>query len=398
MPDVDIELVVETLAYLGGMDVCIRRLKRDLESALLEPRLSSRSDKSTSVQVDGSTIRTFRENSNPDTIATLDDIWTVLEFLSAHLPRSICEPLSTKLLPSLFETLTYTWLDGTVPVQIEQMPIFQQILDRVSKLAEQIDNLNWSSTAVLKDWVQNAPRTWLSKRRETALGAARSLLFSGLRQKKTVERVETQTVSKGDVMMGGEGADEADEAWAADWEEEDTSKATEDNIAPQHTSKPATTTTNDDDDASAWDMDDDNEAETANSSAPVVFDKNGDGEDEDAADAWGWGEEEAATEEEPKPDNPKKALSAKESTPAEQPSQSGERELTLRETYTVTAVPDGILEIVMQVVSDAETLTDPRYGNLNILGTCSTLTMRLATLDRPLGQRHLRSTLCRRSY
>ncbi|KAI4733619.1 hypothetical protein E4T50_15825 [Aureobasidium sp. EXF-12298] len=362
VPAVDLTLIVDTLEYLGGLEVYIRRLKRDIEFALFNPRLSTKPGQHTVFQVTHGRISVSKATSKPDTIATLDDIWTALDFLSTNLPKSVCEPLSQKLLPSLFETLTYTWLDHTVPVQIEQMPVFQQILDRVSRFAEQIDGLNWSSTALLKDWVQNAPRTWLSKRRETALGAARSLLFSGLRDRKTVERVETQTVSKGDAIMGGTDVDEADDAWAADWDEDTQETKEVDTKQPEHV------TNDDDDDASAWDMDDDDVEVPAESAA--TKDNGENMEEDDAADAWGWGDDEQATDETLKPDSPKKTTKV---APTDQATQSGDRELTLRETYTVTAVPDGMLEIVMQVVSDAETLTDPSYSGSPIGPAASAL-------------------------
>ncbi|KAG9559003.1 hypothetical protein KCU79_g8555, partial [Aureobasidium melanogenum] len=363
VPAVDLTLIVDTLEYLGGLDIYIRRLKRDIEFALFNPRLSTKPGQHAAFEVADGRISVSKATSKPDTIATLDDIWTALDFLFTNLPKSVCEPLSQKLLPSLFETLTYTWLDQTVPVQIEQMPVFQQILDRVSRLAEQIDGLDWSSTALLKDWVQNAPRTWLSKRRETALGAARSLLFSGLRDRKTVERVETQTVSKGDAIMGGTDVDEADDAWAADWDEDTPETKEVDTKQPE-----PVTNDDDDDDASAWDMDDDDADVPVESAATKDSGENM--EEDDAADAWGWGDDEQATDEAPKPDSPKKTTKV---APTDRPTQSGDRELTLRETYTVTAVPDGMLEIVMRVVSDAETLTDPSYSGSPIGPAASAL-------------------------
>jgi centromere/kinetochore protein ZW10 len=362
LPDVDLTLIVEILEHLGGLDIYIRRLKRDIEFALFNPRLSTRPGQHNVFQVKDGSISVSSTTSKPDTIATLDDIWIALDFLSTHLPKSVCEPLSQKLLPSLFETLTFSWLDQTVPVQIEQMPVFQQILDRVTKLAEQIDSLNWSSTTLLKDWVQSAPRTWLSKRRETALGAARSLLFSGLKDRKTVERVETQTVSKGDAIMGGTDVDEADDAWAADWEEDTPATKRDDTKI----SGP-TTNDNDDDDASAWDMDVDDTDVQAKPSIPAA---SGENEEDDAADAWGWGDDEQATDGTSKPESPEKPKKAQKT---DQTTSSGDRELTLRETYTVTAVPDGMLEIVMQVVSDAETLTDPSYSGSPIGPAASAL-------------------------
>jgi centromere/kinetochore protein ZW10 len=363
LPAVDLTLVIEILEHLGGLDIYIRRLKRDIEFTLFNPRLSTKPGQHNMFQVKDGSISVSSTASKPDTIATLDDMWVALDFFSTHLPKSVCEPLSQKLLPSLFEILTFSWLDQTVPVQIEQMPVFQQILDRVSKLAEQIDALHWSSTALLKDWVQSAPRTWLSKRRETALGAARSLLFSGLKDRKTVERVETQTVSKGDAIMGGTDVDEADDAWAADWEEDTPATKEVD-------TKMLTITTNDDDDdASAWDMDVDDTDVQAKPPAPAPA-ASGEDEEEDAADAWGWGDDEQATDSTSKPESPEKT---KKPQKTDQTTSSGERELTLRETYTVTAVPDGMLEIVMQVVSDAETLTDPSYSGSPIGPAASAL-------------------------
>jgi centromere/kinetochore protein ZW10 len=361
LPAVDLTLIIEILEHLGGLDVYIRRLKRDIEFALFNPRLSTKPGQHNIFQVKDGSISVSSTTSKPDTITTLDDIWIALDFLSTHLPKSVCEPLSQKLLPSLFETLTFSWLDQTVPVQIEQMPVFQQILDRVSRLAEQIDALNWSSTALLKDWVQSAPRTWLSKRRETALGAARSLLFSGLKDRKTVERVETQTVSKGDAIMGGNDVDEADDAWAADWEEDTPATKEID------TKRPGPTTNDDDDDASAWDMDVDDADVKAKPSVPAA---SGEDEEDDAADAWGWGDDEQTTDNTSKPESPEKTRKAQKT---DQTTSSGDRELTLRETYTVTAVPDGMLEIVMQVVSDAETLTDPSYSGSPIGPAASAL-------------------------
>jgi centromere/kinetochore protein ZW10 len=150
--------------------------------------------------------------------------------------------------------------------------------------------------------------------------------------------------------MGGGHVDDADDAWAADWEEEDTSETKTEHVQP---------TNNDDDDASAWDMGDDG-LDADNVAAPARSeDFPG---DDDGADAWGWGDGDEVTPADKATNSvtDEKSSSAKGPTIAQNPTQSGDRELTLRETYTVTAVPDGILEIVKQVVSDAETLTDPR--------------------------------------
>ncbi|KAH0129329.1 hypothetical protein KCU67_g17048, partial [Aureobasidium melanogenum] len=100
VPAVDLPLIVDTLEYLGGLEVYIRRLKRDIEFALFNPRLSTKPGQYTVFQVGHGRINVSKATSKPDTIATLDDIWTALDFLSTNLPKSVCEPLSQKLLPS----------------------------------------------------------------------------------------------------------------------------------------------------------------------------------------------------------------------------------------------------------------------------------------------------------
>ena len=114
-------------------------------------------------------------------------------------------------------------------------------------------------------------------------------------------------------------------------------------------------------DASAWGLDDDAEAEDAEAKS-----ENGtkDDPEEEDADAWGWGDDDATAEAE-EPDNKSPAKSsAKEPVQkhGRKPSkgQPSERELTLRETYSVTAIPDAIMEMVVQIVSDAQALGQPK--------------------------------------
>lgn len=291
-------------------------------------------------------IQLSHSGGTSDAAAALGDISTFLDFFATNLPTTICNPLSGLLMSDISWRLVEDWLDPCVPTNIDEMPFFQQTLDHVSELANQIDAMGLTGSSALHEWVQSAPRTWLNKRRETALGAVRSLLFTGLRERKTVERVETQTISKGDVIMGGT---QDDDAWDEAWEEEEPK-------SPVQSKAPAPALNNDDDDeeASAWGMEEDEPEESLAKAAGPGISAN----DDEDTEAWGWEEEEPSATSESKT-TPKKET--RQTLTGNDPTKGvADREITLRETYTVTAVPDGILDIIIKVVLDAESLTSPK--------------------------------------
>jgi len=238
------------------------------------------------------------------------------------------------------------------------MPDFEHTLDHVARFAQRLDTLGWSGTSPFKAWVDSAPRTWLSRRRETALGSVRHLLSVRLSVRKTVERVETQLVSKSDVMIGG---DDGGEAWDDQWDGDDAAS-----VKLTASKEEASASVEEDDDASAWTMDDDQSGET--DVMRERSDKDPFSNDEDV-EAWGWDEEDPNN----KVASPKKStVQAPKSTTNGSSAENG-RELTLRETYTVTAVPEAVLGIVSQVVSDAETLADPSFSATPIAPAASAL-------------------------
>ncbi|CAG5175650.1 uncharacterized protein ALTATR162_LOCUS8164 [Alternaria atra] len=159
-------------------------------------------------------------------------------------------------------------------------------------------------------------------------------------REKTVERVETQVISKGDALHAG---NEQEDDWAADWDEE--GEATEEKKE-----------TIEEEDMSAWGEDD--EVADDESKEQETKEKPADAED---ADDWGadWDDE---TDTKPTA-TPKPAANT-----SEQPKTNGKtasqkqpahQEVTLRETYTVTAIPDAIMEIILQVIVEVDTLNSP---------------------------------------
>jgi centromere/kinetochore protein ZW10 len=56
---------------------------------------------------------------------------------------------------------------------------YQKALAQVSEFATKLDLLKWPGVEGLHDWVTNAPKIWLNKKRETALDWTRNQFSLG---------------------------------------------------------------------------------------------------------------------------------------------------------------------------------------------------------------------------
>lgn len=348
--------VVDALSRLGTLDAAIAKLQKALEQAIVHPRLVVRGGSDAAgLQANDDTLEITRGVPTPSVVATIDDIHIICGYLSKRLPTSISMPLSEKLLPSLVSRLTSDWLDASIPVALDGLDQFQDVLSSVSGLAGYIEELGWASKE-LNEWVEKAPRNWLARRKEDALASVRDLCSRGIQHKKEVERVETQMVSRDDAIMAGE---DAEEDWDA-WDNDDGEKASE-ATSTEDQKEESQHAEEEDMDADAWGLDDDAEADNSTEAKSEKGSK-GNAEEEDA-EAWGWGDEDAG--EDPEAAEKKSEAVTKEplkktNAAKSQQSEHQERELTLRETYTVTEIPDAIMEIIAQVVSDAQALARPK--------------------------------------
>ncbi|SMY26046.1 unnamed protein product [Zymoseptoria tritici ST99CH_1A5] len=343
----ELPMLVNLAKGLELFDNLVDKLARDFDRAIVKPRLHVGRSGVHRIAVDQAGLRCEQTHDEDGSHAAHQDLKTTLRLLSAKLPQTVALPLSQTLIPSMTSRLEDEWLDATVPLEIADMPSFQAVLADVVGLADYIDELGWHGSQSLRQWVSNAPKTWLTKRRETTLSDVRNLVFVGLRETKTVERVETQMVSKEDAVNGG-----GEDDWDTAWDEPELS-------SPQK-APPPVQDADEDEDASAWEAD--FEDETAKPDAG----------DED--EAWGWGGDEETKQ--PKSSSPEVTskdawkFNATESVVSDQPA---EREMTLRETFTVTAVPDGIQDLIKQVIVDAETLAGPEYSSSPIAPAANAL-------------------------
>lgn len=83
------------------------------------------------------------------------------------------------MMPTLSARVTEHWLEKSVPCSLDSMVEYQKTLHQVSNFADRLATLNWPGFGLFNDWVSNAPKIWLNKRRETALDWSRNHLALG---------------------------------------------------------------------------------------------------------------------------------------------------------------------------------------------------------------------------
>ncbi|KAK5137632.1 hypothetical protein LTR08_007927 [Meristemomyces frigidus] len=331
MTCIGLDALVAAAQKLEIFDDLVQKLSKDVERAVLRPRLMvNEVGHVAKITASDAKLSCSEMSEDVSHISLFHDLETIIDFFATHLPTSISGPISIHLIPALSTRLEEYWLEPAVPVDITEMPSFQDTLNSVQQLANHIDKCGWHGSKHLHDWVASAPRNWLTKRREAVLGDVRNLVFTGLRQTTVVERVETQMVSKDDhdALGGGVGAEVGDdEDWGTEWAEPEEEKVGD---------------------------------ERQPVGAPLAGDEDG----EDEGDAWGWGDGEEGETSRPDASHhqqPQQPVNVNGTAPAA--AKPAERAITLRETFTVTAIPTGVLTILQTIISDAETLAGPAYSN-----------------------------------
>jgi protein transport protein DSL1/ZW10 len=339
----DLEATVSAFGKLGLLSAKIEALRDDVEGALLTPLLSTRSatDRQAHVYVNEGLI-SLHDGMKTGTEGLFDDIKLIMKTLNMLLPSKVARPLSQKLMSSIVSKLTSSWLLRSLPVDIPGMEQFQSEVFLVSKFANAIESSGWSGGAELLAWIDDIPRAWLAKRRESSLDDVRRLLLSQRQGTKEVERIEKQKVSRrDDVFVQNSGGDD----WDAGWSNED------EDDKPQKQSSSAET---DDEDVSAWGLDeggDQTEVDAPNHNKASS-------EDDDGGDAWGWDDEgDGAETESPTTHKTAQSTPKRENKRAVATVEPSEREYVLRETYHITDIPETLLELILTQLRDASVLS-----------------------------------------
>ena len=342
---IEVNAVVEQLKKLGLLDKFVTQFNRDFDKTILSHRLIIGQDQVvTAFDIQGDDLQLTGRVNDGSVKATLEDIHRIAEYLSTRLPPSIVLPLSAKLMPTIASRLIKDYLLPAVPTSTDSVQDFQENLSYVLGLVEYLDELGWTGQNQLVEWVDRSAEIWLAKQKENAIAKVQRLFPKQVKIKKKVERVETQVITKGDALHPAQDVqDEQENDWGADWGEEDEAK---EDKAPEV----------EEEDLSAWGLEEDEPV--ANTTSESNTHEKEPADEEDAED-WGgdWGEDEDAKSA-PSPQAHTKSPPRKTNgQPAQQP--PTEQHVTLRETYTVTAIPDSIIEIIQQVIADVETLNKP---------------------------------------
>ncbi|KAI0381907.1 Centromere/kinetochore Zw10-domain-containing protein [Hypomontagnella monticulosa] len=309
-----------------------------IDEAIISPRTKTENPEIPGIQIEDSYL-TLGGSAEKTINSLFSDLDKVMIYLSDRLPEELVYSLSNVMMPDLISRIIGSWLDTAVPTSLKEMEEFQKVTEAVKAFCSRLQNLKFSGFQELQEWVDDAPRVWLSKCRETALDSVRSKLSQGLGQPKEVERVETQTVSRSEgreLVANGAAPQVDDDDWgAAAWGDEEADTKDDSNPKPD---------TNEDDGTDAWGWGDDDTADEQRSAPSEQPQAEAPAED-DPTEAWGWGEEDAteATSEEP-------------SANATSTANRHTRELTLKETYNISSMPEPVLALVSAILEDAASL------------------------------------------
>lgn len=340
--NVTLDEIVAALARLDILGPANDKLQKDILSAIVDPILVPGIDfQNRGVRVVDSGIQIEPEISKATVSEVLDRIAQVLDYLQKSLPASISASFSDYLVPTLSSKIISSWLSSAIPTELEGLGEFEATLDHILKFAQSVESFGWHGHEELVSWVNQAPRLWLTGRRVDSLDQVRKVLAASHGTTKQVERVEKEQVSKADEAMLDNGPSDD---WDAGWDDENDEGAN---------GKPAESA-EDEEDVSAWGLDDD-----AKEGAPETKpDTAAPAEEDDADDAWGWGDEE---DEQPQKESsqPPTATKPKTAKNYEESKGSSSREVTLRETYMATDIPDSILNVLRRQITDSEAIAQP---------------------------------------
>ncbi|KAL8706461.1 MAG: hypothetical protein Q9201_000516 [Fulgogasparrea decipioides] len=331
---------------LGLLDGFISDLASTLEAVIIAPRLQLQPNRHERLlSIKDRSIELTEAPVPSDLHRLFDDLGALINFVQTQLPSSVAIPVAKILAPKLTEALISMRLSSAVPEELAALQEFSSTRDEVFQFAQTMTSCGWPGEDQLRAWCGAIPQVWLQKRQNTSLNNVRQLLKRGYGEIKTVERVETQVVSQQDHLFAGNASNDN---WDAGWSDEQENNPLEERVQSQSTIEP-----NDEEDVSAWGLDDEGDEKGDSKEADPPADN------DEGDDAWGWGSdvdiEEGSKTPQHKPARPSDHEMNGHAVPHRKKS---ERQLTLKESYNITSLPTGVIELIDNVVSDADALRD----------------------------------------
>lgn len=342
---VDVGTVVNALVKLNLLDSFVKLLYEELDVVILNSRLKPAVGGSVrSLYIKDGEIKAAEHLTDLTMQKLFSDMHLFVEFLYTQLPSPVSMPLSELLIPRLISLLISQWLSVNLPTDVKAIQDFKGVLALTAQFADLLNSYRWCGKDQLVEWANSIPRVWLDKRRGIALDKVRWFLVRGLGESEAVERVETQVFSHGDDAFAGT---TRNDDWNASWSDDE-----EANIAekPNLSSTQEEPAESNEEDVDAWGFDDDTNDDSSKENPKVADTGN------EEADAWGWKDETEDDEvvqlkEASQVDSEKLNVNGHPGVHAR-----AEREVTLKESYYISALPKQIFEIITQLIFDAENL------------------------------------------
>ncbi|KAK4191618.1 Centromere/kinetochore protein zw10 [Podospora australis] len=340
------DAVIGLQAY-KEVDQRMNQLWQNISEAVLAPRMDIQQPTLPGIHI-ADNVMGLQGSSDKSVKSLFTDLEQVFSFLVKTLPPDLVETISSTLLPEVIHRITCVWLDSAVPSSLNDMEKFQEVIALAKGFCGTLRKLGFSNLGDLQEWTDSAPRVWLSKCREAALDSIRTKLSQGLGTPTRVEKIEKQMVSRSEgqqlTASGATASADDDHGWGDAWDDGEEDASQEEQTATGAKKAPE----DGDDGTDAWGWGDEAADEEELREATK---KTAQEEDDDPTAAWGWGDED--TNETAAAANPKQT----------NPEQPATRELTLKESYSISSLPYPVLELISTIAEDGAALTQDSYAN-----------------------------------
>ncbi|KIW20780.1 hypothetical protein PV08_01358 [Exophiala spinifera] len=350
------DVLIRALNLLGDSTDSLEPLTDKIKAFVLQPLRQASRLKMISFKLDGNTLSLELGRESPSVDLVLDFGSTFITFLRTRLASTIQSAAAEAVLGELMTLLVNDWLNPGLPIDLTMLRELDELQNKATRILKELQSMQWEGQKQLQDWAEDLPRAWLNKRKAATLDAVRKAFANSKGTLRQVERVERRILSSRTDENGDDVENSAD--WDADWDDDKTKEESN-----------KTSEAVEEEDASGWGFDDDDddaaedEAETKDEDNKNGTSSNQDGDD-DAADAWGWDDDGAAdvaldTPAKGKDDDGKRANGAKEAE------KDQKKEVTLTELYSITDIPDHLVEIIGKDISDAQAIQENPHDGLN---------------------------------
>lgn len=349
--------ILRALDQLGEPHDVVESLTDKLRTFFLSPLRKSSRLKFSAYQLDEHKLTVELSPKEPSFDQVFDYVSSFTHFLHTSISKTIQGAAVQAIYPDLMSLLVNDWLTPELPIDLDKLDRLDQIRQQMNRLLAQLKTLAWHGQTELQAWTDQINRIWLNKRKAATLDAVRKGLASSKGVLRQVERVETRTIDIQPEALSQE--ESIPEDWNASWDEDATEES--------ESSIKAKAQDAEDEEASGWGFDDDDDDDVAavkpaEARTENQTDKNGEDGDE-GEDAWGWGDEETEKKESAAT---KKQDANEANTNGDQETGTAEQEQqTLSEWYSISEVPDYIIETIGKDISDAETLKTTTHASLD---------------------------------